>query len=129
MKTIEQVYTIAAPVAAVWQALIDPQEIEGWGGGTAVMDDKVGTQFSLWDGSIWGTNTEVISEKKLVQDWYDNEALKEPTIVTFTLTPDDKGTIVHLLHTNIPDESFKPIEEGWKLYYLGPLQEYVESKT
>ena len=55
MKTITQEYVINAPIEKVWLALIDPLVIEQWGGGPAVMNDRVGTEFKLWDGDIWGT--------------------------------------------------------------------------
>jgi len=91
------------------------------------MDDQIGTEFSLWGGSIWGRNTEVIHGQRLVQDWYDSEDLIEPTVVTLTLHREEKGTRIDLHHTNIPESSANDIDEGWKDYYLGPLKEYVES--
>ena len=126
MKTINQEYVINATPEVVWQALTQPKHIEGWGAGPATMDAQVGTEFSLWGGSIWGKNTEVIPLHRLVQDWYDDEELQEPTIVTFVLHPEGDTTRLALHQTNIPDESADAIEEGWKEYYLGPLKEYVE---
>ena len=85
---IKQTYRIQAPIAEVWKAYVDPKYIDRWGGGSAKMDDRVGTKFSLWGGSIWGTNTKVIKEKKLVQEWYsESEHGKwgQPSLVTFTL--------------------------------------------
>lgn len=129
MKTIKQTYLIRAPVAKVWQALVDPKVIEAWGGGPAKMDDKVGTKFSLWGKSIWGTNTRVFKEKKLVQDWLsdsDNQPWEKASVVTFTLEPEKEGTRVKLLHENIPDRDAKDIASGWRDYYLGPLKAYLE---
>ena len=71
-KIIKQTYHIHAPISEVWKALVNPKYIDGWGGGPAKMNNKKGTKFSLWGGSIWGTNTEVVSEKKLIQDWYSD---------------------------------------------------------
>lgn len=56
MKTIKQTYQINAPSSRVWQALIDPKIIDKWGGGPAHMNDKVGTEFTLWGGDIYGKN-------------------------------------------------------------------------
>lgn len=128
MKTITQKYFINAPIEKVWNALTNNKEIDGWGAGPAKMDDKEGTDFSLWDGSIWGKNIEVIKHKKLVQEWYSNEENKwtEPSIVTFTLSENSDGVTIDLLHENIPDKNVKDIEEGWKDYYLGPMMDYLE---
>jgi hypothetical protein len=33
-----------------------------------------------------------------------------------------------LIHEDIPDENVKDINDGWKDYYLGPLNDYLEHK-
>ena len=68
MKTIKQTYQVDAPIASVWKALVDPEYIEGWGGGPAKISDKVGTSFKLWGGDIYGKNLEVVSEKSEILD-------------------------------------------------------------
>jgi uncharacterized protein YndB with AHSA1/START domain len=130
MKTIKQTYFIKAPIAEVWQVLVDAHTIEQWGGGPAKMDDKIGTKFSLWGGSIWGQNLEVVPSKKLVQDWYSDEEPKwrKPSRATFTLSEENGSTKLELVHENVPDENASDIAQGWKDFYLGPLKKYLESK-
>ncbi len=125
MKKLRQTYHIRATPGRVWRALVDPHEIEEWGAGPAKMDDKVGTEFELWGGDIHGVNTEVVSEKKLVQDWTEGD-WPEPSRVSFTLDAEVSGTKLVLDHANIPDGEFEDIRDGWKEYYLGPLKEYLE---
>jgi activator of HSP90 ATPase len=110
----------------VWNALVDNKTIEGWGGGPADMSEEVDKEFTLWDGSIYGKNIEVIPGEKLVQEWYGGE-WEEPSIATFTLETDGDNTTVTLHQENIPDEEFEEIERGWEEYYLGPMKEYLES--
>ena len=125
MKNLKQSYTINAPVSKVWQALIDIGDIEEWGAGPAVMDDKVGTHFKLWGGDIHGQNLEVVPEKQLKQEWYGGE-WPQPSHVTFHLSKVPEGTKLELIHENIPDEAYIDIANGWKQYYIGPLKEFVE---
>lgn len=126
MKTIEQTYLINSTIDRVWEALVSPKEIENWGGGSAKMDDKVGAKFELWGGDIHGTNTKVIENKVLEQDWFgDNWPQKSKVI--FTLSEENGKTKVDLIHENVPDEEAKDIDEGWKKYYLGPLKNYLEN--
>lgn len=131
MKTIRQTYFIEAPVSDVWQALINPKKIDAWGGGPAKMDDKPGTEFTLWGGSIWGKNIKVEPEKELVQEWFSDEDEKwdKPSIASFMLVPDKNGTRLDLLHTDVPGKNAKSIDEGWKEYYLGPLKEFAENQN
>jgi activator of HSP90 ATPase len=126
-KALKQEYEIKAPLAEVWKALVLPEYIEGWGGGPAKMDDKVGTEFSLWGGDIWGKNKEVVKEKKLVQDWFGGD-WKEPSIATFELEEKDGETIVKLTHENLPEDDEDDFDAGWKDYYMGPMKEYLENK-
>ena len=93
------------------------------------MNEKIGTKFSLWGGSIWGTNTEVVIEKKLVQDWYSdsgNGKWEKASTVTFELHEEKGGVRIDLTHKDVPEAEIKSIGEGWKDYYLGPLKEYLE---
>lgn len=128
MKSIRQSYTIHAPIETVWQALIDPMQIKGWGAGpNVIMDEKVGTKFVLWEGEIHGVNLEVVKNKKLVQEWYSSDSPKHPTHATFILTAkDDKTTKLELLQENVNDKDEKSLSEGWKQFYLGPLKKYLE---
>ena len=130
MKTIQQTYIIKASIEQVWQALVDPKIIDAWGGGPAKMDDKAGTKFSLWGGEIFGQNTEVVPNQKLVQDWWDSVSKwDKASKVTFTLQKDQDSIRLELLHTDIPDANAKDIADGWKNFYLGPFKDYLEAKN
>jgi uncharacterized protein YndB with AHSA1/START domain len=125
MKTIKQKYIIKAPVERVWQALVDPKIISKWGGGPAKMDDKVGTEFKLWGGDIHGKNLKVVKNKELVQDWY-SEDWEKPSKATFKLSATKIGTVLELIHENVPPGDVADIADGWKEYYLGPLKDFLE---
>jgi activator of HSP90 ATPase len=125
MKLFTKTYIIHAKAADVWNALTDPNVIAKWGGGPANMEAKDGTKFSLWGGDIHGTNTKVVTQKLLVQDWYSGN-WKEPSVVTFELTNKDMFTEVKLTHKNIPDSEFSDIKSGWDDYYMVPLKNLVE---
>jgi len=127
VKSLRQTYLIHASPEHIWQALTSPKDIDGWGGGPAKMDDKVGTRFTLWGGEIYGKNSQVVKNKTLVQEWFAGK-WPTPSIVTFTLIAKGDKTEITLTHTNIPDSEYKDIEEGWKSYYMIPLKEYVERK-
>ncbi len=99
--------------------------IDEWGGGPAKMNDKVGFAFSLWGGDIFGKNIDVVPGKKLVQEWYGGK-WEKPSIARFELSSENDGTRIDFFQTEVPDNEFKGIQEGWKDYYLGPIKDFVE---
>lgn len=125
MSPIHQTYHINAPIAEVWQAFVNPEQVEGWSGAPAVMDNKVGTQFKLWGGDIFGENLVVVSQKRLVQSW-TTPKWDQASKVTFNLSEKDDITTVELIHENVPEKSYRSINDGWKHYYLGPMKAYLE---
>ena len=127
MKTIKQTYHVHSSLEEVWKGLTDPKYIDGWGGGPAKIDEKKGTEFEFWGGDIYGINVEVVPLKKLVQEWFAGKWDK-PSIVAFTLTKEKDTVKIDLLHTGVPDNEAKDIDEGWKEYFLGPLKEYLEKE-
>lgn len=128
MQTLSQTYHIAASQASVWDALVNPSTIEAWGGGQAIMSDRLEV-FSLWDGEIHGKNLAVVPQEKLVQEWYGWDDALGASQVTFTLYTEGKETVLELSQTDIPDGEFEDVEAGWRNYYLEPLIEHVETNA
>jgi uncharacterized protein YndB with AHSA1/START domain len=125
MPTIEQTYEMNATPEEVFEALVNPDLIQDWSGDEAKMSAEIGAKFSLWGGQMFGTNLEVITNKKLVQEWcYDQ--WETPSKVTFTIKIKGKKTIVNLLHEDVPEKSVNSIADGWGVYYLGAMQEMFE---
>ncbi len=125
MKTFKKYFQLAAAPEDVYNALTNPAMIEIWTGEDAVMEEKPGTEFSLWDGSITGTNLEFVKDNKIVQEWFFGEQ-DEKSIVTIKLHRDKKGTTMEVLHTNIPDEAYDNIVEGWQEDYFDALNQLFE---
>ena len=123
MKSFKKYYAIPAPPETVYLALTNPLTIQLWTGEPAVMSTEPGSEFSLWDGSITGKNLEFDPNKTIVQQWYFGDQ-PEPSVVTIKLHPVPEGTSVELRHTNIPDEAYDDISEGWSEAYFGALEEF-----
>ncbi len=129
MLTIQQTYQIGSPGETVWQALVDPKIIAQWSGDKAVMDAKEGTKFTLWSGEIYGTNLELVPNKKLVQEWLTKGSDKK-TKVTISLKSKDGGTEVSLSHKNISDQkAYDDFADGWQKYFFGPMKKLLESEV
>ena len=125
MKDFKKYFIIPAPPAEVYLALTTGSTIELWTGDRAEMSAVPGSEFSMWDDSIVGRNLEFEPARKIVQQWYfGNQEVQ--SIVTIKLHPHEKGTSVELRHTNIPDQDYDDITDGWITSYFGNLREFYE---
>jgi activator of HSP90 ATPase len=125
MKTFRKYYIIPATPEEIYLALTNPLTIQLWSGDKAEMSEEPGSEFSLWDGSIVGRNLEFEPNKKIVQQWYFGDQPEE-SIVTMKLHVHQKGTSVEVGQTNIPDNDYESIIDGWDNVYMASLQEFYE---
>lgn len=125
MKDLKKYFIIPAPPEDVYLALTVETTIELWTGDRAVMKAEPDTEFSLWDDSIVGRNIEFEQGKKIVQQWYFGDQ-QEPSIVTIKLHPHEDGTSMEVRQTNIPDQDFEDISDGWTNSYAAGLIEFYE---
>jgi len=124
MKDFKKYFRLEASPADLYNALTNPVMIEIWTGEEAVMSTEPGSEFSLWDGEITGSNIEFVQDQKIVQKWYFGE--DADSIVTIRLFPDKKGTRMEVLQINIPDDAYENIIEGWESDYIGGLKELFD---
>ncbi|HWZ36454.1 MAG TPA: SRPBCC domain-containing protein [Mucilaginibacter sp.] len=125
MKDYKKYYLIPEAPETVYLALTNPLTIQLWTGEPAEMSTEPDSEFSMWDGAIAGRNIEFEPNKKIVQQWYF-DGQDEPSIVTIKLHPDKAGTSAELRHTNIPDEAYNDMVEGWNDSYFGALIDFYE---
>lgn len=127
MKNYRAYFQIKAEPEDIYTALTNPFTIELWSGETAIMTKEVGAEFSLWDGDIIGKNIELKENEKLVQEWYfDEDEERDASIVTIKIWKKNSSCSVELMHTNIPDEAYDNIVEGWNEAYLGAIKNLLE---
>ena len=126
VKDYKKYFYLAAKPEDVYNALTNLVMLEIWTGEPAEMEEVPGTDFSLWDGSICGKNLEFVKNQLIVQEWYFGEEGKEASIVTIRLHPDKGGTSMEVKHTNIPDEAYDNIAEGWQEDYFDALNQLFE---
>jgi activator of HSP90 ATPase len=123
MKTFRKTFRINTEPSDIYSAITNPYTIELWSGYPAEMSTEPGTEFSLWEGDITGMNLEFVQDKKIVQEWYFGDQA-EKSIVTITLVAEGGNSLVTVEHTNIPDDEFDGIAEGWREYYIGAIKDF-----
>ena len=118
---------IDAPVAKVWEALTTPGIIKEYFFGTNTITDwKIGSPLIFkgeWQGKSYedkGTILDIKPGKLLRYDYWSSMSGIEDkpenyVIVTYELSPDEKGTTLTVSQENIPDEKMKEhSEQNWK---------------
>ncbi len=123
MKSFKKYYIISAAPEEIYIALTNPATIQLWSGEPAQMSTEPGSEFSLFEDSIVGRNIAFDKNKRIQQEWYFGEQ-EEPSVVTIKLHPHKHGTSVELSHTNIPDEVYEEMVQGWDENYFGQLEEF-----
>jgi uncharacterized protein YndB with AHSA1/START domain len=124
MQEFKKRYTLNASPQDVYNAMTNPLLIEIWTGEPVVMSTEPGSEFEIWDGAITGVNVEFVQNKLIVQKWFFGE--EEDSVVTFKLFSDRKGTLVELHQTNIPDDAYDNMIDGWDQDYFGNLRQLYE---
>jgi uncharacterized protein YndB with AHSA1/START domain len=121
---------IPAPPEAVFVAWLDSDKHSAFTGSQARIAGIGGT-FTAWDGYIQGTTLEADPHRRILQSWRTTEFPSEspPSLLEVLLEPDEGGTRLTLIHTEIPVGQGSQYEQGWKDHYLAPLKEYFGDTT
>jgi uncharacterized protein YndB with AHSA1/START domain len=131
--------TFNAPVAKVWNALTNKEEITQWSFDMKEFKPEVGFEFEFYgekDGVKYFHRcviTEAIPRKKLAYTWR-YEGHQGNSLVTFELFAEGKQTRLRLTHEGL--ESFpktpafarENFVKGWTMIVGSLLKEYVENK-
>jgi uncharacterized protein YndB with AHSA1/START domain len=117
---------IPASPLDVYEAWLDSEAHSQMTGAEARMSDKIGADFSAWDDDVRGRNLELVPGERIVQAWRTSKFTgeNEDSIVTITLDRADDGTLLTLVHSNVPDEHRHNEEGGWESNYFAPMRAY-----
>ena len=131
--------TFNAPVAKVWKALTDVEEMRQWYFNLKQFKAEVGFEFDFvveHEGTTYHhlcKVTEVIPQKKLAYTWrYRGEP--GDSLVTFELFADGNKTKLRLTHEGLetfpktPTYARKKFEAGWTAIIGSELKQFLEGK-
>ena len=125
MKDFKKYYIIPASPEEIYKALTTETTIQLWTGDLVTMDATAGGAFSMWDGAITGEFITLEPYNKIVQQWYFGEQ-EDKSIVTIQLHDHKKGTSIEVHQSNIPDEDYEDLIDGWNNTYMASLMEFYE---
>jgi activator of HSP90 ATPase len=128
-KTIEEEIIIKAKPHEVYEIFMDSRKHSKLTESEAKISRKVGSKFSIFEGSINGINKELEQDKKIVQSWRSEEEdwpAKHYSTVTFIFESIEEGTLIKFKHTEIPSAVYESVKDGWNTYYWEPLKNLLE---
>jgi uncharacterized protein YndB with AHSA1/START domain len=118
---------IAAPPEVVFPYFTDPARMVHWMGVAALLDPRPGGTFRVEANGrdvVRGEYVEVEPPHRVVFTWgfegSDPFVAAGSTRVEVTLQPDGDGTLLTLLHHDLPDATRDAHAEGWT-HYLARL--------
>ena len=133
--------TLNAPVAKVWKAITDKNEMKQWYFDIAEFKPEIGFEFQFSAGAEEKTYlhlckiTEVTVGKKLSYSWrYDG--YQGNSVVTFELFAEGNKTKLRLTHTGLetfpqdnPAFAAQSFAEGWTQIIGSSLPAFIEKET
>ena|ERR1043165_2040724 len=127
-KILKQTLTFNAPAKAIYEALMDSKKHSKITGAPAKISAKEGGKFTAFGGMLEGTTLELKPNKKIVQSWRSSEWPQgHYSRLTFSLASAGKGkTKLSLSQSNIPDNDFEGVKQGWIEYYYNPMAKAFE---
>src|SRR5262245_12979931 len=96
------------------------------GGAAATIEPRVGGRHTAWDGYVEGEILELEPGRRIVKSWRSTDFPEGegPSRLEVLLEPTEGGTLVTLLHSDLPEGEGGRFEEGWRDYYFNPMDTY-----
>lgn len=127
-KTLHQSMLLQTTPHNVFEAFMDSKKHSEFTGAAATISKKIGGKFSVFDGWATGETKELITDKKIVQTWraddWPDDHYSEITIALKEVT---HGTRLDFTQTDIPEESYEEIAQGWIEWYWEKLKTYLSA--
>jgi len=126
-KTIRQTVTFKATPHEVYETLMDSKKHSQLTGSKAQISREMGGKFSIYEGDIEGVNLELVPDHKVIQSWrYSDWPEGHYSQATFTLEEIKGTTRLTFTQTEVPEEHYEDIAQGWYDYYWTPMKEMLE---
>jgi len=125
--------TTSVPASAqeIYDAWLDSLAHSEMTGVAASMSDEIDAEVSAWDGYITGRNLELLPGERIVQSWRTTQFSDEheDSIITLTFEEAEDGTLITLVHSNVPDEHTSYERGGWEQRYFEPMRSYFAGRA
>jgi activator of HSP90 ATPase len=129
-RTVLQTIDLPASSKALYAMYLDPDQHAAFtGGGPARIVAKAGTEWSAFDGRIYGRVLSLVPDRMIVQTWrsFEWEDSDLDAILVLTFWSAGAGTRVELTQANVPDRLYETLLTGWPGRYWDPWRSFLQS--
>ncbi len=117
--------TIKASAKTIYEHWLSSEGHTKMTGGMATVSNKVGENFTAWNGYIEGENLALTPYSKIKQSWRtsqfeENEADSQIEILLNEMNGETEITLIHT-HLSASGEHYK---QGWDDHYFDPIRDY-----
>ncbi|MCE2734834.1 MAG: SRPBCC domain-containing protein [Flammeovirgaceae bacterium] len=97
-------------------------------GSSALITDKLGEPFNLYNGFCFGENIEIKKNKLIVQAWRTEDWPDEldDSILVIRLIEEGNDTHLYLTHADLPVDMAEPLRKGWNDFYWSKWRTYLK---
>ena len=128
LKIVQQSVELPAPPADLYAMYLDPAAHSAFtAGGSAMISSVPGSEWSAFDGRIWGRMLALIPGRQIVQSWrsfeWHEDELDAVLLLVFTAVT--SGARIDLVQAGVPDRLYDTLVSGWPVRYWQPWRAYL----
>jgi activator of HSP90 ATPase len=114
----------------LYELYMNPKKHALISGAPVIISSKPGSPFSAHGNYITGQAVYNVKGKLITQTWRakDWDSGEPDSIFTITLESKGKDTILHAVHSNVPDKHAEGIRKGWNIHYWQPWKQHLSGK-
>ncbi len=130
LRIVQQTVDLPAPPAALYGMYLDPLAHAAFtGGGRATVQPAVGTEWSAFDGRIFGRILALTPGQLIVQSWrsFEWQVDEVDSILVLRFAPMGAGARLELAQVGAPERLYETLLGGWPVRYWQPWRSYLEA--
>ncbi|KAG0211367.1 hypothetical protein BGX28_008025 [Mortierella sp. GBA30] len=122
--TLEESVEMQASAHDIYDVLLNQAKVIAWTrSNKSTIEAKVGSKFSLFDGSVTGEIKELIEDKKIVQSWrLSSWPAGHYSTVTMDISQSTNSTVIKVKQEGVPIGEQDITRQNWSNYYWAEIK-------